>query len=209
MTCLALEFSSQRRSAAIARDGKLLAEAWVLGGVATSAPDLMGEVLRRSGVRPGEVGRLVVGIGPGSYTGIRRAIATLQGWHLALGTPVAPVGSLGLLARLAHEHLGRDCELATDAQRGEWACGWMQGGSLASPLRLRSLEELRSDMAGGRCVVTPDEGLAGAVVLHPTAALAAVMGMGLEVQAPETMAPVYLREAAFVKAPTPRCMATL
>lgn len=182
----------------------MLAEAWVLGGVATSAPDLIGEALRQSGLRPGDIGRLVVGVGPGSYTGIRRAIATLQGWHLALGTPVAPVGSLGLLARLAHERLGRDCELAADAQRGEWACGSMHDGRLMTPLRLRTLEDLRADMARGHCVVTPDEGMEGAMVLHPTAALAAVLGVGLEVQAPESLAPVYLREVAFVKAPQPR-----
>lgn len=204
MTCLALEFSTQRRSAAIARDGVLLGEAWVIGGPATSAPRLIAEALGKSGVRPTEIGRLVVGIGPGSYTGIRRAISTLQGWHLALGTPLAAVGSMELLARIAHERLGHACEVAADAQRGEWACAEMEGGIVTTELRLRGLEELRADIAAGRCVVTPDEGLPGAIVLHPTAALAAVLGAGLAEQRPEALAPVYLREAAFVKAPPTR-----
>lgn len=204
MTCLALEFSSQRRSAAVARDGVLLGEAWVMGGATTSAPGLILEALGKSGMRPGDVGRLVVGVGPGSYTGIRRAIATLQGWHLALGTPLAAVGSMELLARIAQERLGRGCDVAVDAQRGEWACGEVEGGQLKTGLRLRTLDELRADIAAGRCVVTPDEGLPGAVVLHPTAALAAVVGCGLEAQRPEGLAPVYLREAAFVKAPPQR-----
>ncbi len=204
MTCLALEFSSQRRSAAIARDGVLLGEAWVIGGSATSAPGLITEALARSGTRPVDVGRLVVGIGPGSYTGIRRAISTLQGWNLALGTPLAAIGSMELLARVAHERLGRGCYLAADAQRGEWACAEMEGGRVTTGLRLRGLEEIRADIAAGRCVVTPDEGLPGAIVLHPTAAVAAVLGAGLAEQRPEALAPVYLREAAFVKAPPTR-----
>lgn len=203
-TCLALEFSSARRSAAVARDGRLLAEAWVLGGGPTSAPALIDEALSRAGLRPADVGRLVVGIGPGSYTGIRRAIATLQGWHLARGTPVAVVGSLDLLARLAREALGRDGLLAADAQRGEWACGEMSGGRLAGPLGLRTREALASEIAAGRLVITPDEGLPGAVVMHPTAALAALMGPGLDEARPDALEPVYLREAAFVKAPPPR-----
>lgn len=78
------------------------------------------------------------------------------------------------------------------------------GGQLRTTLRLRALEELRADVAAGRCVATPDEGLAGAVVVYPTAALAAVLGDGLEERRPEELAPVYLRETAFVKAPLPR-----
>lgn len=206
MTCLALEFSSARRSAAVARDGRLLAEAWVLGGGPTSAPALIHEALSRAGLRPSDVGRLVVGIGPGSYTGIRRAIATVQGWHLASGTPVAAVGSLDLLACLAREALGRDGLLAADAQRGEWACGEMVGGRVAGPLGLRTREALASEIASGRLVITPDEGLPGAVVMHPTAALAALMGPGLSEVRPEALEAVYLREAAFVKAPPPRTL---
>ncbi len=203
MACLALEFSSARRSAAVARDGLVLAEAFVLGGKATSAPSLIAEALGKAGLAPGDMGRLVVGVGPGSYTGIRRAIATFQGWSLAMGTPVASVGSMELLARLAHEALGGDCLLASDAQRGEWARGEMRGGRLAGPTRLVAREELMAEMAGGRRVVTPDAGLDGAVVMYPTAALAAAMGPGLAEVRPETLEAVYLREAAFIKAPPP------
>ncbi|MEI6342291.1 MAG: tRNA (adenosine(37)-N6)-threonylcarbamoyltransferase complex dimerization subunit type 1 TsaB [Verrucomicrobiota bacterium] len=200
MTCLALEFSSQRRSAAVSRDGLLLSEAFVMGGGATSAPGLMAEAMAKAGVLPADVSRLVVGIGPGSYTGIRRAIATALGWHLAMGTPIAPVESLELLARIAHDALGHDVELAADAQRDEWACASMHEGRMTTALRLRTRREIEADIENGRRVVTPDEGLPGAVVLHPTAALAAVLGPGLAPCRPEDLAPVYLREATFVKA---------
>lgn len=203
-TCLALEFSSRRRAVAVARDGQLLAEAWVLGGEATSAPGLIGEALSRAGLRPADVGRLVVGIGPGSYTGIRRAIATAQGWHLALGTPVAPVGSLEILARIVQEPWGGEGWLATDAQRGEWACAETHEGGLRGPMRLLPKGELLAEIAAGRRVVTPDEGLEGARVLHPTAALAALLGPSLETSHPGMLEAVYLREASFVKAPAPR-----
>jgi tRNA threonylcarbamoyl adenosine modification protein YeaZ len=199
-TCLALEFSSERRSAAVARDGLLLSEAWVQGGTSTSAPGLIAEALSKAGVQPADVTRLVVGLGPGSYTGIRRAIATFHGWHLALGTPVARVGSMDLLASLAHDAGHRDCLLASDAQRGEWACGEMRDG----PLRLLGREQVIEEIARGRRVVTPDRGLEGAVLMYPTAALAATLGHAIETVRPQLLEPVYLREAAFQKAPPAR-----
>ena len=204
MTCLALEFSSERRSAAVARDGEVLAEAFVLGGKATSAPALVAEALSKAGLVPGDVSRLVVGIGPGSYTGIRRAIATFQGWHLALGTPVTAVGSMELLARVAHEALGGDCLLASDAQRGEWACSEMHEGRLTGAPRLMAREALLAKIRRGRRVVTPDPGLEGAVIMYPPASLAASMGPELVEVRPERLEPVYLREATFIKAPPVR-----
>jgi len=204
MTILCLEFSSDRRSAAIVRDGRLLAESSVIAGRTTSAPGLISAALKESGLSPSDVHRLAIGIGPGSYTGIRRAIATVQGWHLAHGTPVVPVGSFQTLAVLGAELDAGPIWLAADAQRGEWAVAPAKAGQLTGELRLVGRDEITAWIASGQRVFTPDATLTGATRLYPSAAQAALLAQELPTVDPSTLAPVYLREAVFVKAPPSR-----
>jgi tRNA threonylcarbamoyladenosine biosynthesis protein TsaB len=56
-------------------------------------------VLEEAGVRVEDVGLLAVGIGPGSFTGLRVGLATMKGLALARGTPLVGVSSLRVLAR--------------------------------------------------------------------------------------------------------------
>jgi len=204
MNLLALEFSSDRRSAAVASHGIVLAEVHVLGVRTTSAPDLIAGALQNAGLQPSQIDRLAVGIGPGSYTGIRRAIATLQGWHLANRTPVVPVGSFDILARMADAELRRPCILVADAQRQEWACAHASAGRLTSPIQLHPRSTVESWIREGQTVVSPDPGLPGALTMFPSASIAAQIAADLEPIPAESLAALYLREAAFIKAPAHR-----
>jgi len=206
MTTLAIEFSSQRRSVAIARDGRLLVETFTDTGRSTSAPRLIAEALQQAGLESRDIDRLAVGIGPGSYTGIRRAIATVQGWHLAAGTAVVAVDSFDLLARTAADTNPAPAWLVTDAQRGEWANVRCVGGLVQGPVTLRPRADVEAWLAAGERVISPDSSLAGAEIDFPTAALAALLGEDGVPVSPETLAAVYLREAVFAKAPPPRAL---
>lgn len=69
-----------------------------------------------------EVGRIAVGIGPGSFTGLRVGIATARALGLSRGLPVAGAGTLDALARGLGEAAAARGRLAVlDARRGEVA----------------------------------------------------------------------------------------
>jgi tRNA threonylcarbamoyladenosine biosynthesis protein TsaB len=68
------------------------------------------------------IDRIGVGIGPGSFTGLRIGIATAKALGLSRGLPLSGVGTLDALSRgLGERAGGRDCLVILDARRGEVA----------------------------------------------------------------------------------------
>ena len=79
----------------------LVADCEVLGERVSRAVTLLEDVdalLRQAGARTADLEALAVGIGPGSFTGVRIGLATARGIALALGVPVAGVSTLDALA---------------------------------------------------------------------------------------------------------------
>ena len=73
----------------------------VLGERTSRAVTLLEDVdalLRQAGMQTRDVEALAVGIGPGSFTGVRIGLATARGLGLALGIPAAGVSTLDALA---------------------------------------------------------------------------------------------------------------
>jgi tRNA threonylcarbamoyladenosine biosynthesis protein TsaB len=73
----------------------------LLGERTSRAQTLLEDVdalLRQAGARPGELERLVLGIGPGSFTGVRIGLAVARGLALSLDLPGAGVSTLAALA---------------------------------------------------------------------------------------------------------------
>jgi tRNA threonylcarbamoyladenosine biosynthesis protein TsaB len=208
MTNLALEFSSARRSVALAHGpGPALAEAVEhTAGRGTGAFGLIGQVLAAAQLSREAVEVIAVGLGPGSYTGIRAAIAVAQGWQLARGTKLIGISSLESLAAAAQagKLFGR-VNLVVDAQRGEfYLATWLISESRReeiSPLAIISAAELAERQAAGEICAGPEMER----VLFPTAAaLAALAAERTDFSCGSGLEPVYLRETSFVKAPTPR-----
>jgi tRNA threonylcarbamoyl adenosine modification protein YeaZ len=79
------------------------------------APEIAA-TLAEAGVRPGDLGAIVAGLGPGPYTGLRVGLATAASMGQALGIPTYGVCSLDALGRAAGP--GRVL-VATDARRRE------------------------------------------------------------------------------------------
>ena len=130
MTILALEFSSERRGVAVVRDRNVLSEVVHEGTRETPILDWSTACWGIGRVRD-EIQRLAVGLGPGSYTGIRLSVAVTQGWQLGSDVEVVGVGSLDNPAVVATS-LG-PAMLAVDAQRNEWAVAEADKGDSSDP----------------------------------------------------------------------------
>jgi len=207
MTILALEFSSDRRSVALARDGVVLAEAAEqTGGRATNAIGLIEQVLAMAKISREEIKVLAVGLGPGSYTGIRAAIAVAQGWQLATGAKTIGVRSVDALAAQAQaEKIFGVVNVVVDAQRGEfylstWEISKGERREI-EPLKIVGAAVLAEKQAmGERCVGQVEVG-----PLLPSAAMVAwLAGETVNFMTADALEPVYLRQVSFVKSPPSR-----
>jgi len=97
---LSLDTSSAAGSAAIVRDGVVIAER--AGDPSRThgerLPRELMAILEAAGAGLHEVDRFAVSIGPGSFTGLRVGIATIQGLAMARTALVTPVSSFEALA---------------------------------------------------------------------------------------------------------------
>jgi tRNA threonylcarbamoyladenosine biosynthesis protein TsaB len=120
MLRLGIEASTPVGSVAVARGETLLAETTL--GLTTRHAELLlpalDFVLRAAGVGREELEEIVVGAGPGSFTGVRIAAATARGLAAALGVPLAAHGSLAVAAAATGVRAQPVCALF-DARRGE------------------------------------------------------------------------------------------
>jgi tRNA threonylcarbamoyl adenosine modification protein YeaZ len=213
MNILALEFSSPQRSVAVVQEptdaGTLaLGESVETGPPPTNALGMVEAALRAAQLDREQVECLVIGLGPGSYSGIRLAIALAQGWQLARGVKLLGVSSAECLAAQAQAAgiFGR-VHVVIDAQRNEF---YLAGYTLSvdarvefEPLHLAGLAEVRACQAAGDTIIGPEvtRWFPDSRVVFPRAATLAQLARG---RTGETIEPIYLRQTQFVKAPLPR-----
>ncbi|OFW17408.1 MAG: tRNA (adenosine(37)-N6)-threonylcarbamoyltransferase complex dimerization subunit type 1 TsaB [Acidobacteria bacterium RIFCSPLOWO2_02_FULL_67_21] len=154
MLILALDTTGSARSCALARDGVLVREEAgdATHPQATRLPGELAALLDRERVGLGDIDAFAVGVGPGSFTGMRVGIATMQGLAVATDRPLFGVSALDALAYRAglfesqRSAAGLRVAAWVDAWRGEVYAALYEPGrgpapTSASPGRL--LDELR------------------------------------------------------------------
>ena len=206
MLILALDASTPVTTVALARGNgrEVLAEVSLTARGASetllpaihAALDLAGEDL-------GSVGRVLAGVGPGTFTGIRIAAATARALSAGTGIPLSKNSTLDALAAPARSYSG-DVLAVLDARRGQvFARRYSEDGPTTGIYCLTP-EEL--SVEGGPLVVGD-----GAVryrgalsglgrippedsPLHRVTAVGHVISADLSPVSPDELVPIYVRE---------------
>jgi len=125
---LALETSTRTGSIALGLDGQILVESR-LSVQAVHSESVLPEIDRlfeAAGFAPADIRRIVVGSGPGSFTGVRIAAALAKGIRAATDAELYAYSSLAAIAAGSGTS-GRVCA-AIDARRGQvYAAGYELG----------------------------------------------------------------------------------
>ena len=117
-------------------------------GHATRLLGLVEEALADAGLAPEELDRIAVGVGPGSFTGLRIGVATARALAQATGAELVGVSTLRALAAEAAPPAGQPVLAAIDARRGEaFAAAYAANAVLVPPAALPPDELAR--VAGG------------------------------------------------------------
>ena len=105
------------------------------------------------------VGRIVVGTGPGSFAGIRSAIAFAQGYSIATGCEV-----LGLPSACAFAREGEDVAVVGDARRGLFWVALLHGYALVRDVFQVAEDGLATAVPDGFAVTSPDDSRIGGLL---------------------------------------------
>jgi tRNA threonylcarbamoyladenosine biosynthesis protein TsaB len=151
MLVLALDTTTRQGSVALARDGSGVA---VYAGDAaiTHGARLPGDVMRlldAHGLRVRDIDLFAVASGPGSFTGLRIGIATMQGFALANGKPLAGISALDAIHDAVRSQLSAlssslssqpsalsprdEVAIWMDAQRGQVFSAVYKNGHVVEP----------------------------------------------------------------------------
>ena len=164
------------------------------------------EVITEAGLAYGDLDAIAVGVGPGTFTGLRIGVATARALAHAEGIPVHPVSSL---AALAHGIDAAHRLPLIDAKRGELFAALYRGDGELWPPFATSPQELieRVQEASHSAVAAGDGSLrfrqeleAGGIAIGPAGAHA-VRGLHIcrlaalvPAVPPEAVVPNYLRD---------------
>lgn len=192
---LAIDASSSFGQIALVADGAVRAETAFPTG-----PQHGGEMysaLQSIWLQAADVREIRVGLGPGSYAGVRMAIAAVTGLSLARSVPLVGLPSV---CALAPE--GRYCAVG-DARRGGFYFTSVEQGRVLDGPRIVDRETLSALLAEhpGWPVYAADDGLRQEIEGAQSSLPSAVLLASLPAESPaRPLEPIYLRDPHITKA---------
>jgi tRNA threonylcarbamoyladenosine biosynthesis protein TsaB len=210
MKILAIEFSSEERGIAVVEGQTVLSHARERGG--RRAIELVESALAQAQIEREAIEGIVLGLGPGSYTGIRGAIALACGWQLGRDIKLLGISTVECLARqLKDSGATGPVNLVIDAQRNEYYVARYELGStqprLVEELHLVAAADIEKRCGEGQLAYGPEiqARFPQARDLYPDAAILGRMADGrADFQTADRIEPIYLRQTDFKKAPPRR-----
>lgn len=188
---LCIDTSGTRLALALAaRDGAVLA------GVepqvrAQQALQHLGALLDEAGLTRGDIESVVVGAGPGGFTGLRVGVTLARGLAEALGVPLHSVGSLeAQAAATVAQHPGEAVWSVLDARRGEYFAQRFTSDAAGELVVIDQAHAIPAGDVGELEGIVVDEGGPSAASLALTAARALRVGEGGD---PLAVVPGYVR----------------
>ena len=182
-------------------------------GHATQLLAIAAELLAEARLCFSDIDRVAVGVGPGSFTGLRIGVATARALAQSTGAELVGVSTLRALAVAAEPAApaGSGVLAVVDARRGEvFAAGWRDGSAVLEQAALApaALAErvavaaerwlavgdgalrFRADLEGAGCSVPPDDSAQHGVSARAICGLALQASPGI---ARDLVVPDYLR----------------
>ena len=149
MNILAMDTSSTKLSLAVARNGTVLTYRNFPANksLSTSIIANIDKVLNNVHLSLDKIDGFAVGLGPGSFTGLRVGLATLKGLAFANNKPVIGISSLDIIANgIKSSDKDQHICVITDARRNlvYWAVFKKVNGQLTKvvPYRLGSIDQV-------------------------------------------------------------------
>lgn len=181
------------------------------GGRETRPFALIDAALKEAEISREEIECIVVGLGPGSYAGIRIAIAIAQGWQVARSVKLLGISSAEAVAAHAVQ-LGEKNPVfvGLEAQREGLYVERYDASAFESPKLIDPFHAIGEEESRGLRVVRMDrlprdKSEDGFLCLPPNADFLVTLAMHRSDFVPgHALEPVYLRKVEFVKAPPAR-----
>lgn len=155
MTTLALDRSTDTQSIALSHAGEHASRVWTdMDARSADWPARICAFLNEYGLDVHDLDQVVVGQGPGSFAGIRSALAFAQGLSFGLRTP--PLCVRGLPSSLALTRAGARVAVVGDARRERFWVILYEGTRTVRDFVLVSQDELARTIPDDFHVVTSD-----------------------------------------------------
>ena len=138
---LAIDTATSRTSVALVRDGKVLWHGSQIG--ATDHGSVLPQLVQTALGFSGDIDQVVVGMGPGPFTGLRVGISFAQAFAWARNVPLIGICSLDAIA---HGIAIDEFIVATDARRKEVYWAIYKNGERISDLAVSKPAELVSGL---------------------------------------------------------------
>ena len=156
MNLLVIDRSTDTQSVAVAKDGKVFARVFAdMDSRSADWPVRIRDFLAANGLTVNDLDQVLVGQGPGSFAGIRAALAFAQGLELG-NAGKRDTQVVGLPSTCALTCAGARTAVIGDARRERFWVVLYDGSACVKDFALVLKSELAAAVPEGYVVVTPD-----------------------------------------------------